>query len=241
MPIRCVATSHAGTVATVIFDDQGTGPPRTLSVTQTMQAILSALSLEESRAVYNALAQWADNSRNGLEEGAGEELTAEEVNTVPLVEAVVARLELVIYGESPEAPVEAPKPTEPGVLTAGTYILKADVINPKPDRRRSSSWTSMETVLAGAKFHVSEHPISRDETILLMRLHRHNGEASPKQPVFQAIVPHLVRIEETPSDYLRRESSTLTADKILDQLVKDGLITLDQFHAANAAFIASLK
>lgn len=60
--------------------------------------ILAALSETEAEAVYNALAQWADNERNGLEEAAPE--TDQEKRThggqelaVGLVEGVVARLE----------------------------------------------------------------------------------------------------------------------------------------------------
>ncbi len=65
---------------------------------QTMQAILGALSIEESRAVYNALAQWVDNERNALpEEGEQEEPgDAEAKRAVALLEGVVDKLETVI-------------------------------------------------------------------------------------------------------------------------------------------------
>jgi hypothetical protein len=53
--------------------------------------ILSKLTKPEALAVYNALAQWADNERNGLEET--DEPDAQQAATVGLVEGVVGRLE----------------------------------------------------------------------------------------------------------------------------------------------------
>lgn len=53
--------------------------------------ILGGVSGTEALAVYNALAQWADNERNGLEET--DEPDAKHAATVALVEGVVARLE----------------------------------------------------------------------------------------------------------------------------------------------------
>jgi hypothetical protein len=209
-------------------------------MTTTMQAVLASLSFEESRAVYNALAQWADNERNGLEEGAGDEMTPSEVKAVPLVESVVERLEAVLHA-SVEPPPAAP--VDPAKLTPGTYVLKQDVINPKPERRRTSSWTSFETILAGARFSLSEHPIGKDEgdVVLCLKLHTENGEAYPKDAAFRAVIKHLERVTETPSDYLKRDGSSLRSPRILDQLVSDGTITMDQFHAANAAHLATLK
>lgn len=60
--------------------------------------MLATLSDAEAQAVYNALAQWADNERNGLEEAPTftdqekAELAKHDVQ-VSLVEGVVERLE----------------------------------------------------------------------------------------------------------------------------------------------------
>lgn len=209
-----------------------------------MQAVLAALSPAESRAVYNALAQWADNERNGLEEGAGDEMTPSAVKAVSLVESVVERLEAVLHASvEPQQAAPVAAPADPAKLTPGTYVLKQDVINPKPERRRTSSWTSFETILAGARFSLSEHPIGKDEgdVVLCLKLHTENGEAYPNTPVFQAVIKHLERVTETPSDYLKRDGASLRSPRILDQLVSDGTITMEQFHAANAAHLATLK
>lgn len=56
--------------------------------------ILGSLKGAESLAVYNALAQWADNERNGLEES--DEPDPKHEAAVAAVEAVVARLEAEI-------------------------------------------------------------------------------------------------------------------------------------------------
>lgn len=56
--------------------------------------ILGSLKGAESLAVYNALAQWADNERNGLEET--DEPDPKLEAQVAAVEAVVARLEAEI-------------------------------------------------------------------------------------------------------------------------------------------------
>ena len=56
--------------------------------------ILGSLKGAESMAVYNALAQWADNERNGLEET--DEPDPKLEVQVAAVEAVVARLEAEI-------------------------------------------------------------------------------------------------------------------------------------------------
>jgi len=53
--------------------------------------ILGSLTGEEALHVYNALAQWADNERNGLEEM--DEPDPKHVAAVQAVEAVVERLE----------------------------------------------------------------------------------------------------------------------------------------------------
>lgn len=66
---------------------------------RTLETVLAALSPEEAKAVYNALAQWADNERNHLDESEGSWSggpSAEEVKAVALVEGVVQKLEAVI-------------------------------------------------------------------------------------------------------------------------------------------------
>lgn len=58
-------------------------------------AVLTNVSEDEAQAVYKALAQWADNTRNAVEETDAEDLTASEIKTLELVESVVERFELV--------------------------------------------------------------------------------------------------------------------------------------------------
>lgn len=56
--------------------------------------MLASMSEAEAMAVYNALAQWADNERNGLEET--DEPDPKLSAQVGLVEGVVERLEAEI-------------------------------------------------------------------------------------------------------------------------------------------------
>jgi len=56
-----------------------------------LSRILGSLKGAEASAVYNALAQWADNERNGLDET--DEPDPKHEAAVSLVEGVVARLE----------------------------------------------------------------------------------------------------------------------------------------------------
>lgn len=57
----------------------------------TLRRVFSNLSEREARALYEALAQWADNERCGFEET--DEPTQELYQRVALVEGVVERLE----------------------------------------------------------------------------------------------------------------------------------------------------
>jgi hypothetical protein len=56
--------------------------------------MLASMSEAEAQAVYNALAQWADNERNGLEET--DEPDPKLSAQVALVEGVVERFEAEI-------------------------------------------------------------------------------------------------------------------------------------------------
>lgn len=69
-----------------------------MSKAASMASVFACLTEEQARAVYDALAQWADNERNGLDEA--DPGTAQEQREharlsaqVALVEGVVADLE----------------------------------------------------------------------------------------------------------------------------------------------------
>lgn len=61
-----------------------------------LAAILGSLSEREAFHVYNALAQWADNERNGLEETEPSAETAKHNAAVACVESIVRLLEAEI-------------------------------------------------------------------------------------------------------------------------------------------------
>jgi hypothetical protein len=60
-------------------------------MTNSLSGVLARLSATQALAVYDALAQWADNERNGLEEA--DEPDAKHEAQVSAVELVVSRLE----------------------------------------------------------------------------------------------------------------------------------------------------
>lgn len=69
-----------------------------MSVKVSLVRVLSELTEEEARAVYDAISQWADNERNGLEEDCPHtepERLAHDVRKweVSLVEGVVEKLD----------------------------------------------------------------------------------------------------------------------------------------------------
>ncbi len=65
-----------------------------MRTSQKLARVLASLSEEEAVSVYNALAQWADNECNGLEECG--EPDPDHEKSVSTVEAVVNRLEIEI-------------------------------------------------------------------------------------------------------------------------------------------------
>lgn len=64
-----------------------------------LQRVLAGVTAAEAEHVYNALAQWADNERNGIEEMDENERNPAHLRAVEAVEAVVARMELEMIGE----------------------------------------------------------------------------------------------------------------------------------------------
>jgi hypothetical protein len=66
----------------------------TTQMKQRLARVLAGINGDEASAIYNALAQWADNERNGLEET--DEPDAKHALAVALVERVVGRLEVEI-------------------------------------------------------------------------------------------------------------------------------------------------
>lgn len=90
------------------------------------------------------------------------------------------------------------------MLIPGTYKLVHDVANPKPDRRvnqsRVESWHGWVTWPAGLVFVVEEAPV--------LRVFARGGFSQfafiQGDPGFSALESALARIEESPSDYLKR-------------------------------------
>lgn len=108
-------------------------------------------------------------------------------------------------------------------LTAGTYKLTTEVQNPTPDRRanqtRITSWESWETWPEDMLFIVEidlEFPS-------LNRIHPQGGirRMSPHDKGFSLLIDALERVEEKPSDYIRRAGAGLIqhyALGVLDRL-----------------------
>lgn len=126
-------------------------------------------------------------------------------------------------------------------LVPGTYRLTQDVKNPKPDRCTRNEWCGDELVKAGSVFAVHPQPVGPDEYELSIRMHRNNGQVMAHHPLFAALVPFLEAVPEQPSDTLNRLGLSLIAPQILDQLCRDGVLTVAQIEAAMAAFRASLR
>lgn len=97
------------------------------------------------------------------------------------------------------------------MLIPGTYKLVHDVANPKPDRRvnqsRTESWHGWVTWPAGLVFVVEEYAL-REEEAPVRRVFARGGFSHfaliQGDPGFSALEPALARIEESPSDYLKR-------------------------------------
>lgn len=121
-------------------------------------------------------------------------------------------------------------------LLPGTYRLRQDVINPKPDRR-SKQWDKLPVLEAGTLFAVEHRDYARLDgalTVLLRRQNKYGSISVHSDPeLFEAIAPHLAQVIEEPSDYLAREwpSSCYPsiAPDVLDDLVKNGHLTMEQF------------
>jgi hypothetical protein len=113
-------------------------------------------------------------------------------------------------------------------LQPGTYILTRDVQNPSPDRRQRHDWRARETWEQGMKFSVFE--IRQDKSLVIYR----QGSSQPvysHEPKFILLASSgaMKRIDEAPSDWLKRESANagLEAIAILDAFVECEIITLD--------------
>lgn len=124
-------------------------------------------------------------------------------------------------------------------LLPGTYRLTSDVTNPKPLRRRYG-WTSNEIIKAGAVFAVQPKPVDRDQIELAMRMDRETDEVFASHPLFAALAPFLEAVVEEPSDLLARLGWSLMAPQILNQLCRDGLLTIAQVETAAQKYYEAL-
>lgn len=134
-------------------------------------------------------------------------------------------------------PVE-PKP-EPFTLPPGHYRLKREVVNPQPNRRKTTfkPWLDFDSWPKGMAFIVAEDKVflPDDETSELRLTTPQMVHRTPlRDRRAQAVLPHLEPSEETPSQWLNRASlgGYKVADGILDVLVSEGKITLADIQSA---------
>jgi hypothetical protein len=114
----------------------------------------------------------------------------------------------------------------------GTYRLTAPVPNPHPDRRASqtrlSCWESWAEWPQGMVFLVHERPVEggfpKPSPYIVARGGIKN--LFPWDAAFHALAAKLERVEEKPSDLIRRLEGSLAGGYALE--VIDNLLTLEQ-------------
>ena len=100
-------------------------------------------------------------------------------------------------------------------IAPGTYRLRADVANPKPDRRahqrRLESWHQWAIWPAGTIFIAEPHPEHRDRVRVYARggysSHAFESALSWHAEAYAALAAAMEPIGEAPSDYVRRTAS----------------------------------
>lgn len=122
------------------------------------------------------------------------------------------------------------------ILKPGTYVLTKDVTNPKPDLRHRHDWRYEREFKAGRYFVVEYQNNEAPELGIQIRAQNgycHQTVGHESYALRDAIVfAGLKRVEEAPSDLLRRRGWSGLGIDVLDRLVKQGLITTDQVNEA---------
>lgn len=125
-------------------------------------------------------------------------------------------------------------------LKVGTYRLTQDVKTLSPDRRYKHLWTAQPVVPAGTLFSVTDYYDKSVADLEMGPKSARRYRAIPScHPLFQLIAPFLEPIEEQPSDLLARRGWDNMGTEVLDQLAKDGLITVAQVESALARVLES--
>ena len=117
-------------------------------------------------------------------------------------------------------------------MAPGIYRLTQTVANPQPGRRKSD-WTQARSWAPGMVFVLKDEIIDMPEGFedrKELRLTRPKGGSiyslSLQDVRTQALLPHLVALEEKPSEWLHRmECGTNMAPDVIDRLVASGKIT----------------
>lgn len=131
-------------------------------------------------------------------------------------------------------------------MKPGTYRLTRTVKNPEPGRRKSD-WTQSRSWGEGMVFTLKDEIVDMpvgypDLTDLRLTLPRGSLYSLSLNDVrSQALLPHLVELEEKASDWLRRmERGTNMAPDVIDHLVASGKITRADVEGAYEACIDAL-
>lgn len=125
-------------------------------------------------------------------------------------------------------------------LEPGTYRLTETVTNPRPDRRHRYKWRLWPKWEKGMTLVVSDMSMPPPEGLPRtprLEFTRPGGlEGIPvKGATGQLLAAKVVRLEETPSNWLQREHGITLAPRILDHLVRTGALTDAQVRAAYEA------
>ena len=131
-------------------------------------------------------------------------------------------------------------------LTPGTYRLLDDLPALRKDKRRND-WR-YKPMKAGTRFFYTEwtySPSDDDRKVIECRLYpvgdySHDSVSPNESSQTRDLEELLVRVEETPSLWMRREHESGTALGALDQLLIAGKITMEDVQAAADAHIVSL-
>lgn len=134
-------------------------------------------------------------------------------------------------------------------LEPGTYRLRIDVENPKPDRRQRHDWRALVKWEKGMVFRVRFDPYLKspdandvDALELWHGRYPHMSFSSWREGFWELLAPYLDRIDETPSQWMRREHGHDAGAPwgILDMLVAEGRLTLDDVKELTERYYASL-